>query len=248
MASRSKIRSGGTSGSDPNAWMVTFGDLIMLLLTFFVLLLTMKSMDRKEVRELFKELSVSSGPLEFIDTGTGEDSSRGMGPEGRPVVIEDSETLQSIFRLLEGVQTQPAEQEKLNEVKRLITVAEDVRGVVITLESDELFDTGGADIRPDRMKLLDGMGRILQKTVNDIIIIGHTDNIPIQSENIRSNWELSAFRAINVYYYLVDHTGMAATRLAVGGFGDQMPLYANDSPEHMAKNRRIEFVLKARDE
>ncbi|MFZ5570316.1 MAG: OmpA family protein [Thermodesulfobacteriota bacterium] len=244
MASRRRDPSGKPRSVFPDTWMVTFGDLIMLMLTFFVMLMTMKSMDNETARKLLTDLAARSGPPGIQKPGTGRAADTGFGQEGRPVFIEDGEGLRAVARMLEGIQTRTAEQEQVRDLMKKIDVAEDDRGVVITLESDELFASGGADIRPDRMTLLDAMGKIIRKAANDIVIVGHTDAMPIQSDNIRSNWELSVFRAVNVYYYLTDHAGVPGNRLAPGGLGDQMPRFANDSPENMAKNRRIEFVLK----
>ena len=76
---------------DPNAWMVTFGDLIMLLLTFFVLLLTMKSMDNKALKEIFKHTAFARGSLEFVETGVGGEVADRHGMGQKIVLIRNSE-------------------------------------------------------------------------------------------------------------------------------------------------------------
>lgn len=244
MASPRRRKAGEQAGNDPNAWMVTFGDLIMLLLTFFVMLLTMKSMDDKNVKEILREVSLFRGPLEFVDKG--KEGIQALSPdlEERKQWIEDG---QMVLRILEGNQSLPVQKEQFEKAGRLLDVSEDGRGVVITLQADELFDSGSADIRADRLGVLESLGHLLRKAANDIIIIGHTDDIPIQSPSFPSNWELSLGRANAVHDFFVKHAGLEAGQIAPGGFGDAMPRYANTDPGNRAKNRRVEFILKARD-
>jgi chemotaxis protein MotB len=240
----------GNSGSaqenaDPNAWMVTFADLIMLLLTFFVLLLTMKSMDSGALKERFQELAPTSGPLDFSDVTPGGSIVQGSSVYKRSMVISNNRALQAMLDLLEGIERQKAKEHHLEELLKIINIKEDNRGVVIVMECDQLFDSGKAEIRSDRFGTLDEIGRLFRYVSNDIHVVGHTDNRPIQGGGaFASNLELSAYRALSVVFYLTGGLGLKAKRFSAGGLGDLLPQYSNETDTGRAKNRRVEFVLK----
>lgn len=224
---------------DPNAWMATFADLLMLLLTFFVLLLTMKSMDAGKAREIFQR---TYGPLDFISQNEYVPPLDDFAQYTKAVDITSTDALEEAMDMLEGV-TPVAKKEAVRNMRDLIDVTESENGVVITLESDHLFDSGTAEIHPDRIEILEAIASIFRYATNDVLIMGHTDSVPIVGGRYGSNWELSVYRALGVLYYMTDAAGLDAQRLAAGGFGDRMPLHPNDTPENRAKNRRVEFIL-----
>ncbi len=229
---------------DPNAWMVTFGDLIMLLLTFFVLLLTMKSMDSGALKEKFQEMSATTGPLEHSDIQAGGSLIEGQHSLKKSLVISNNQRLEEVLDLLEGIDRKRAEEHHLEKLRQLIDIDEDDRGVVVTMQFDHLFDSGQAAIRSDRFPLMDSMGRLFQNVVNDIIIMGHSDNQPVQGGEFESNFELSFYRALSVMFYLTEGLGLKPKHFASGGYGDLRPRFPNESEENRLKNRRIEFILR----
>ncbi|MDY6906578.1 MAG: flagellar motor protein MotB [Thermodesulfobacteriota bacterium] len=296
---RKNKKAAGGGGIDPNAWMATFADLLMLLLTFFVLLLTMKSMEGENLKDVVRHLSMSVGPLDYPrskmivledmvvdpvvvnkkivqDTQRDEPASeeevdqdneaagdiaktpQTMGPMDyartrisvleqlhfRPVVVkqqtEIEERLQKVMTKAESL----AGRSNLAEARSRIQIHQDSRGVVVSLGVDNLFSSGGAEIKADRLYLLDVIGKLLATTSNDILVMGHTDDVPLQSTQYASNWELSVYRALSVVYYLIDSVGMDENKLAAGGYGASMPYLPNTSPENRAKNRRVEFILQ----
>jgi len=239
-----KTSQGMGSQLDANAWMITFADLIMLLLTFFVLLLTMKSMDTKEIENKFKFFSNEEGPLEYTDTRVTGDAADRAGEWQKTVFIENTKTLDQVLELMEGVVTSSDGDMEKKELKDILSITEDQRGVVVTIQSDELFDSGRAEIKTDRLHILDAAGTLLENASNEILIMGHTDNMPYTGDVFGSNYELSFFRALNVFYHLTERSGLNSGQLATGGYGDRMPKYSNDTPDSRAKNRRIEMVLR----
>lgn len=244
MKRNKEANTGAKASADPNAWMVTFGDLIMLLLTFFVMLLTMKSMDSGALKERFQDLAPTSGPLDFSDTTPGGAIVEGMYVYKRSMVISNNKVLKEVLDLLEGIERQKAEEYHLEELRKIIEIEEDDRGVVIVMECDQLFDSGRAEIRPDRLKTLDAIARLFRYVLNDVLIIGHTDDRPIQGGTIGSNLELSAYRALSVVFYLTEGHGLKAQRFSSGGMGALRPRYSNETEVGRSKNRRVEFVLK----
>jgi len=244
MAREGNNNAASEANVDPNAWMVTFGDLIMLLLTFFVLLLTMKSMDSGALKEKFQEMALTTGPLEHSDIRSGGSLIEGRYSLKKSLVVENNQMLEEVFDLLDGIDRKKAEEHHLEKLRQIIDIDEDDRGVVVTMEFDHLFDSGKAEVRSDRFPLLDSMGRLFRNMVNDIRIMGHSDNQPVQEGEFESNFELSFYRALGVMFYLTEGLGLKPDRFAAGGYGDLRPRYPNDSEENRSKNRRIEFILR----
>lgn len=116
--------------------------------------------------------------------------------------------------------------------------------MLIALPDDVLFDSGKVDIKPHGQEALAKVAQVLATLPErHFIVAGHTDNVPIRSGHYKSNWELSAARAIEVTQFLMAH-GMKPQVLAAAGYGEFDPVNANDLPEHRAQNRRIEIVLQ----
>jgi chemotaxis protein MotB len=239
-----KIGAQDAGQADPNAWMVTFGDLIMLLLTFFVLLLTMKSMDTGKVRTIFNITAATQGPMGNSAANT---RSNPIGDEQSAPQIEtlsNSRLVAEAVELLDGIQRLKSENPEMAAVLDLLSVSEDQRGVVISLDADHLFASGEAEIHPQKRPILDGIKQTLRYAANEILIMGHTDRQPVVGGRFRSNWELSFERALSVYELLSAPPGLDPAHLAVGGYGDHRPLPGPDTAENRARNRRVEFILR----
>ncbi|MDX9786411.1 MAG: OmpA family protein [Desulfobacterales bacterium] len=240
MASKGK-ESGPEFKADSNAWMATFADLVMLLLTFFVLLLTMKSMDAGKVKEMFVP---TYGPLDFIQEADQMGDALEFDHYIKSVVISSTEALEEAIDLLDGMNPTPAKERPMVRLRDIMEMTDTERGVSLVLRADNLFESGEAEIRVDRLHILDEIGRLFRYAANDILVMGHTDNVPLTGGRFAANMELSAYRALSVLYYLTDSLGLKPERLAAGGYGELLPRYSNDNPENRSKNRRVEFLLK----
>jgi chemotaxis protein MotB len=119
------------------------------------------------------------------------------------------------------------------------------KGLVLRFVAEIFFDSGKAELRPEAYSMLDKVGLFLEKDVPDrsMAIEGHTDNIPIKYSPWRSNWELSAARALSVLHYLVDKKGLDSKRIQATGYGEYHPIASNDTKEGRQKNRRVEIVV-----
>lgn len=116
--------------------------------------------------------------------------------------------------------------------------------MLIALPDDVLFDSGKAEVKPQGQEALTKVAQALSAIPDRrFVVAGHTDNVPIRSGRYRSNWDLSAARAIEVTLLLVSK-GMKPQALAAAGFGEFDPVAPNDTPEHKSQNRRIEIVLQ----
>jgi chemotaxis protein MotB len=119
------------------------------------------------------------------------------------------------------------------------------RGLVITVVGDVLFDSGKATIKPEAGNILNKVSKVLKENVPqlNVGIEGHTDNEPIMHSGWKSNWELSAARALSVLHYLVDNQGMSPERVSAIGYGEYRPVASNDTKDGRQLNRRVEIVV-----
>lgn len=120
-------------------------------------------------------------------------------------------------------------------------------GIRLTLEekgTDSFFEVGKAELTPKMVHIMTKIGPLLKKMPNEVLIEGHTDNIPIETEQFPSNWELSSARAHTVLHYLIDQYGIEPARISAIGYGEFRPRALNDTPENRARNRRVVFFIK----
>ena len=229
---------------DPSRWMVTFSDLLMLLLTFFVMLLTMSSMDNKKLKEIFMYLKEAVGVLELAGTSGITDLANFVQKysETQTSYVIDRRLLTDLFIPL----VKPGEdsEQRLKDLSELIDITDDERGIVFSFQEEILFDSGEARIKHEAFPVLDLLAEAIDGCPNDILIMGHTDNMPIHSRLFTSNWGLSAYRGLSVLEYILEQKGLSASRFFVGGYGPSRPLHPNDTPKNRALNRRVEIIFK----
>lgn len=221
------------------AWLITFSDLTTLLLTFFILLLSMSSMDTTvlaKVNVFMNNLSV----LTYQGAGR---------------------IPQHIRLLIELLEDPFAVMEKENRIKDLLfpddlippeisrsTLMENLsilqrpEGVAMVLTEQLLFAPGSAELTPTARKLLLRVGEVLSFATSDVYISGHTDSAP---GGRMDNFTLSTERALSVLGVFVEH-GLPQQRFSVAGYGPEMPMGSNDNEAGRAKNRRVEILLKTR--
>ncbi|UAL46559.1 flagellar motor protein MotB [Sutcliffiella horikoshii] len=228
-------------------WMVTFSDLFMLVLVFFILLFSMSQIDLvkfKAVAESFKQVNIldynpSAVPFEHptdFSVNTESTNNQDDVAENEEQTQENEDSLQE---LLVEVQTFLAE----NDLEDVVVANRTERGIVLVLEEKVLYETAEARILPIAHPFLDKVGTLLTKIPNLVKVEGHTDNRPISTEKFPSNWELSAARASSVIRYLVDSHDLDPERFIAVGYGDTRPIVENTSNANYQKNRRVEIVI-----
>lgn len=227
----------GNKGAPP--WMVTYSDMVTLILVFFIMLFSMSQIDnikfqrviqsfRESVMDFYPSMIEMPYPEGSIEMP--EDEGLGIGGVGGDGDLE---------KMVEEIQ-QYLDEHGLEDV---ILANRTERGVVLVLDEQVLFETGEAEITGGQNDFLDKVGSMLQSIPNMVKVEGHTDNRPITTFRYPSNWELSTARASSVIRYLVDHFQLDPDRFIAVGYGETRPIVPNDSPENWEKNRRVEIVI-----
>lgn len=220
-------------------WVVTFGDLMSLLLCFFVLMLSFSEMDRQK----YKMMSGSMAQAFGVQRKT-----RVMEvPKGQKIIAKDFDQDVIATRMREElVREIRSEVEKyLSAVGDLVRVDRDGERVVIRLMGETTFDSGKAVIREQMVPLLRSIGEMLKRTEGEVVIAGHTDNVPVVGGLYGSNLVLSMARAASVTEFLTGEVGVDPRRVAAMGYGEYQPLESNDTPEGRRMNRRVEITLSS---
>ena len=229
---------------DPNAWMVTFSDLIMLLLTFFVMLLAMSSMDQRMLKEILIHVHDAAGLLEFSGSRGITDLATFIKKyqDTQGLLVIDPGLVKEL--LLPSMDSEGELESKLKDFQEAVSILDDNRGIVLSIQEDLIFDPGESKIKKEIRPILEAISRAIRSSSNDILIMGHTDNIPIKNERYDSNWELSADRGLSVLDYFVRERDLPPSRFTVGGYGASRPLFPNNTPKNRALNRRVEIIFR----
>lgn len=220
-------------------WLLTYSDLITLLMIFFVVMYSLSSINLNKFAQLANSLGLSLGSNYVI----GENSGNSL-IDNSPISSNGGKNSNAN---LKGKNSDGVEQKLLSyiESKHLssyVTLYSDERGVVISLQEPLLFKLGSADVLPQNRKIIDNISQILKTIPNYIRVEGYTDDIPINNEKYKSNWELSVARATNVIEILVED-GVNPERLIAVGYGQFKPVVPNTSEENRKKNRRVDIVI-----
>ena len=223
------------------AWQGTYGDMITLMLCFFVMLYNPSEVD-------VTQLATITQSLQMQET---ESTSGGMSlSAGR--LSDLGNNINSLPSLEKGKSLGLAKKKAVSlfapDVKsNKITITSDERGLIITLLSDNFFEEGSADLnindtRETLLRLADFF-RSDELKGRRFRIEGHTDNTPVtEKSKFPSNWELSATRAVNVLHYLADY-GVRENDFSVAGYSDTRPKFSNDTAEGRAYNRRVDIII-----
>jgi chemotaxis protein MotB len=217
-------------------WLATYGDMMTLLLCFFVLLFASSTIDSQKYKAVVQSLSGSLGVLDSGTTVTLEPLINNFPSENPTDAPSESEELSEMQEEIQKI----LEESKLDGQVRLEI---NERGLLIRFLENVLFDSGKADLKPQAMEIIDKVSDILKDAPRRILVEGHTDNVPISTFKFPSNWELSTTRAVNVVKYMIDHNGIAAIRLSASGYADQHPISENSSVEGKKNNRRVDMVI-----
>lgn len=224
-----------------SAWMGTYGDMITLMLCFFVMLYNPSEVDVTQFATITQSLQMNE--TESVNGGlslsTGKLSDLGNTINSLPS-IEKGKSL--------GLAKKKAVSLFAPDIKsNKITITSDERGLVVSLAADNFFEEGSADLNieetRDSLLRLSDFFKSPELKNRRFRIEGHTDNTPVaENSKFPSNWELSAARSMNVLHYLADY-GVNENKFSVAGYADTQPKFSNDTPEGRAYNRRVDIII-----
>ena len=241
------------------AWIVTFADLATLLLTFFILLLSFAEMDIEKYKAMANSMSMAFGSANVLGDDIG----------GSPITLVESDTVS----LPEPTESQAREPEFIDErapdsattvisggvldlaswmigelenevASGALSVNYDKNKVVIRFSEEATFRSGQASIKPEMIPIIERVVGVLAGCTGDVLVSGYTDDRPISSSRYRSNWDLSAARAVSVVHELVMSRQVPAERVVAAGRAETNALAPNDTPENRALNRRVEIAIR----
>lgn len=231
-------------------WLDTYADTITLLMTFFVLLFSMSTLDAQK----FKEIAVA---FNAVFTGSSADSILEydifngevpiIGGEVKDETELDKVNPEDGTTKEESTYEEVSKFVKENDLASVVTITTDERGVIIQIKDSILFETGEAELKANSLEVLGKINALIATLPNNIIIEGHTDNVPINTYQYPTNYELSGARAARVLRYFTEQ-GQDPLRFVFQGYGDVKPLYPNNSDENRAKNRRVNILIVANNE
>ncbi|MGH4121896.1 MAG: OmpA/MotB family protein [Clostridium sp.] len=225
-----------------NEWLATYGDLVTLLMCFFVLLYSMAVIDQSKAKQAMASLN----NMGVFSQQSGTKPSVGNGVLDNNAAIVDSAQQQQ----QEQMDDLYKEVKQIVEKKGLqgdIEVENQSKGVLIRFKDDIIYDTASAELKPGAKAILAQMSDVLKKYKKNIRVEGHTDNIPIRDGKYESNWELSSARAISVVKFLTTELPLnkriKEQSFEVAGYGAFKPIVSNDTEKNRQKNRRIELLI-----
>ncbi len=252
---RKRVRKAGGAPS----WIVTFADLATLLLTFFILLLSFAEMDLEKYRAMANSMAVALGssnvlaediggsPITLVESDTVSLPEPVAQPADAPEFIDERSAdtaptavpagvVELASRLISELEPEVASE--------ALSVRYDTEKVIIRFAEDATFRSGEAAIKPDMIPIIERVVDVLAQCSGDVLVAGYTDDRPVVSGRYRSNWDLSAARAVSVVHELVMSRQVPAERVTAAGRAETNPLVPNDSPENRARNRRVEIAIR----
>jgi chemotaxis protein MotB len=205
-----------------NIWLIIFSDITTNLMLFFLMLFAMTRMTAAD-----KQMVVAGMESTVVNKTIRDEAER----DRQLKMQREMEAIQNLQTLV-----------KEGRLAGQANISVDDRKVKISLNPEMFFAIGSAQLNGSTMNALESLVAPLSQFPNDIIVEGHTDNIPIRGGVYRSNWELSIARAVGVIALFVDE-GLDAHQLIAGGYGEFHPAFPNDTQENRARNRRIEITI-----
>jgi chemotaxis protein MotB len=245
------------------AWVMTFADLMTLLMCFFVLLLAFSEMDAAKFKQLSGSMKDAFGVQAEIEVRTIPKGTSVVAQEfspGRPdptaLPTVRQHTVDSNRNTLDALEREVKEiEEARKHAKRLrlalkeelnkgdISIQTEGMKVIIHIMENASFESGMADLRTAFRPALVKIADLIDNNSGEVTISGHTDNVPISNERFRSNWDLSTSRAVSVAHELLQVSKLNPENIIVTGHADTRPRAPNDSNENRAKNRRVDIAI-----
>lgn len=247
-------------------WLLTYADLITLLMIFFVVLYSMSKVDAQRFAAVAESLNKALGsgtPAKFelavspvgpslFHTGTPSSKTTvpGNGTDSNNSTYTKPDTSTNTGQgngdlekmSIDAIKAKLDKFAADNGIQTTLVSTTEERGLVVSIQETLLFESGSADITARARDILEKISTVLAVAPNQIKVEGHTDNLPIKTTQFPSNWELSVIRSTNVVHIL-HSDGISPDRLSAAGYGEFRPISSNDTDTGRGKNRRIDLVI-----
>ncbi len=224
--------------SSHERWLITYADMITLLLIFFIVMYTLSRIDVQKFQYLSASLAKALGAGGMVLDTPGPSVVPGIAGSVPQAAQEsgDNQRLENVMRELEKYI-------KESNLQAKVSVTTEERGLVLSFQGEVLFRLGSAELTPRAREIIQKVGPILEKMPNYLRVEGHTDDLPIVSAPYPSNWELSADRANSVLQELLKNYNIYPQRMSAVAYGEYRPVVPNDSDENRRLNRRVDIVI-----
>jgi chemotaxis protein MotB len=210
--------------NEKDRYLITYSDLITLLLGLFIILYAISNIDSKKYEQVLSAFGSTFGSQRQVLNINTSSSNNSIVPA--PKLID---------RISELIQE--------HSFGDYVKLEENERGITIHIMDQILFNSGSAKLEPKSYEVLSKLAELIRGLPNDLRIEGHTDNVPIKSSEFPSNWHLSVARALSTSYYLMDKEKLPQEKLSVVGYSEYKPIASNESPEERSKNRRVDIII-----
>jgi chemotaxis protein MotB len=210
--------------NEKDRYLITYSDLITLLLGLFIILYAISNVDANKYQQMLSA---------FGNT---------FGTQKQALTINTGNTNNTVVPV-------PQLKDRLNNIVtehgygNFIKLEENERGITIHIMDQILFNSGSAKLEKKSYEILSKLAEVIRGLPNDLRIEGHTDNVPINSVEFPSNWHLSVARAMSTAHYLMDKEKLPQEKLSVVGYSEYKPIASNDTPENRSKNRRVDIII-----
>ncbi|MGG7163322.1 OmpA/MotB family protein [Clostridium ihumii] len=223
-------------------WLLTYSDLITLLMIFFVIMYSSSSINAQKYKAMSNSFqSVFGGGTNVIGEGGNGSGNSDVDEKNQEPNVINTELVES--KKLENIKSEVDNLINESDLKEHITTSIEDKGLIISFKDSMFFESGKADITDSMKEQLDKVSKLLNKMNNYIRVEGHTDNIPIKNNDFSSNWKLSVLRASNVVEYLIDSNKISPDRISAVGYGEYRPISSNEGESGRSKNRRVDIVI-----
>ena len=218
-----------TGQENTERWLLTYADLITLLLAFFIVMYSMSRVDASKFGKVTDA---------FNDILRGNPATSGGAGSGSTPVSDDTGA-----RMLINLEQAIDRRLQMDGLADRIEIIESKRGLVIRVMESAAFDPGSADLKPQMFAVLAVLAQELGDIPNQVLVEGHSDNTPIATPRYPSNWELSTARSTGVIRHLVEQLAVDPERVSAVGYAEYRPIAPNQTPQGRANNRRVDIII-----
>ncbi|MCM3760654.1 flagellar motor protein MotB [Alkalihalobacillus oceani] len=226
-------------------WLIPYADMLTLLLALFIVLFAVSSVDAERYEQMMITFNETfQGGRGLLEQPVPTPVNSGMEEVRQGTSQEDGRAVSNERRELEELKQQIDSYIEENSLSSELQTSLSADGLLLTILDQALFHSGSAEVRQDALDVVQQIsGLLISDPPRRIVVAGHTDNVPIHNAEYRSNWDLSADRALNFTKILLENEDLDPSLLSATGYSEYQPVASNDTPEGRERNRRVEVLI-----